>query len=183
VEQSIMIASEHGVFRATLSVLPETASFIGNLCNLHGIGSTDALRLTLIGEELFTNAVGQGYGEKRDAPIHIGLFADIGAVGLLYEDAAPPHDPLSPLSGLATNLDGAVESPTDRSSLRRRKERPTLRVHAPCDLHEACRTAPAPGGRCARRGCYIMKGSLQDLQPCALSASGCKETEACASRW
>ena len=105
-----MIASEHGVFRATLSVLPETASFIVNFCNLHGVGSTDALRLTLIVEELFTNAVAHGYGGECDAPIHIALSADIGSVGLLYEDAAPPYDPSSPLSGLAANLAGAVES-------------------------------------------------------------------------
>ena len=92
-------------------MFPETASFIGNLCDPRGIGSTDALRLTLIVEELFTNAVAHAYGGQCDAPIHIALSADIGAVGLLYEDAAPPYDPLSPLSGLAANLDGAVESP------------------------------------------------------------------------
>ncbi len=105
-----MIASEHRVFRARLSALPETAAFVASFCKLHAIGRTHVLRLTLIVEELFTNTVEHGYGEECDAPIHIALSADRGAVGLLFEDAAPRYDPLSPLAGLAANLDAAVDS-------------------------------------------------------------------------
>jgi len=105
-----MIASEHRVFRAKLSALPDTASFVDGFCELHGIGRADALRLTLIVEELFSNTVDHGYGGECDAPIHIALSADSGAVALFYEDAAPPYDPLSPLAGVAANVAGAIES-------------------------------------------------------------------------
>jgi len=105
-----MSVTEHRVFRARLSVLPETAAFVASFCRLHGIGRTDVLRLTLIVEELFTNTVEHGYGGDCDAPIHISLSADPAAVGLLYEDAAPPYDPLAPFFGLAASLADAVDS-------------------------------------------------------------------------
>jgi len=105
-----MIASEHRVFRATLSALPQTAVLVEDFCKLRGIEHADALRLTLIVEELFTNTVMHGYGGESDAPIYITLSADVEGVAMLYEDAAPPYDPLSPLSALAMNLDGAVQA-------------------------------------------------------------------------
>ncbi len=105
-----MTATEHRVFRARLGALPETAAFVAKFCNLHAIGPADVLRLTLVVEELFTNTVQHGYGGECDAPIHIGLSAGAGAVGLLFEDAAPRYDPLSPLAGVAANLDAAIDS-------------------------------------------------------------------------
>jgi len=105
-----MTSSEHRVFRAQLSVLPETAAFVASFCDRHAIGRNDILRLTLIVEELFTNTVEHGYGGECDAPIHIALSADSGGVSLLFEDAAPPYDPLDPLSGLEANLAAALDS-------------------------------------------------------------------------
>lgn len=93
-----------------MGALPETAGFVAKFCNLHAIGPEDVLRLTLIVEELFTNTVEHGYGGECDAPIHIALSAGAAAVALLFEDAAPRYDPLSPLAGLAANLDAAVDS-------------------------------------------------------------------------
>ena len=105
-----MTASEHRVFRARFSVLPETAAFVANFCKLHPTGHDDVLRLTLIVEELFTNTVEHGYSGECDAPIHIALSVEDGAIGLFFEDAAPQYDPLSALAGPAANLDAAIDS-------------------------------------------------------------------------
>ncbi len=94
-----MIASEHGVFRATLSVLPETASFMGNFCKLHGIGSTDALRLTLIVEELFTNAVAHGYGGECDGRTASGGGGAAGAGVALGAGSSLRHRKERPSTG------------------------------------------------------------------------------------
>ena len=78
-----------------MSRLPATAAFVAGFCDRHGIARDDALRLTLIVEELFTNSVAYGYGGESDAPIAVALAAGAGEVTLVYEDAAPPFDPLS----------------------------------------------------------------------------------------
>ena len=76
-------------------MLPATAEFVADYCARHGIARDDALRLTLIVEELFTNSVVHGYGAECDAPIDVELAAGAGEIALVYEDAAPPFDPLS----------------------------------------------------------------------------------------
>lgn len=93
-----------------MNILPEATDFVERFCRLHRVGRADLLRLTLIVEELFTNTVAHGYGRESDAPIYISLRPDGDAVALLYEDAAPPYDPLFQLSGVAANLAAAVES-------------------------------------------------------------------------
>lgn len=91
-------------------MLPETAAFVERFCAFHGIARDDALRLTVIVEELFTNTVEHGYGGESDAPIRIALSIAVDEVEMFYEDSAPRYDPLDRLSGTAANLDTAVES-------------------------------------------------------------------------
>lgn len=93
-----------------MSALPETAVFVERFCNLHAIGHADMLRLTLIVEELFSNTVVHGYRGESDAPIHVSLSAESGEVGLLYEDAAPPHDPLAAPSPPVVDLAAGIDS-------------------------------------------------------------------------
>ena len=93
-----MTSGEDRSFQARLADLPETALFVENFASVHGIDHDDALRLTLIVEELFTNAVTHGYGGDCDAAIRIALCARAGEIQLYYEDAAPRYDPLSRLS-------------------------------------------------------------------------------------
>ena len=93
-----MTSGEDRIFQARLAALPETAVFVQSFASAHGIDHDDALRLTLIVEELFTNAVTHGYGGDCDAAIRIALRADAGEVRLYYEDTAPRYDPLSRLS-------------------------------------------------------------------------------------
>ena len=88
-------AGERRVFEARFGVLPATAAFVAGFCERHAIARNDALRLTLIVEELFTNSIAHGYGGDSDAPIVLALSAGASAVTLVFEDAAPPFDPLS----------------------------------------------------------------------------------------
>ena len=93
-----MTARDERVFRARLAFLSETASFIDEFCARNRLANRDALRLTLIVEELFTNTVIHGYQGDCDAAIRVALSVEPGAVTLLYEDAAPRYDPLSRLT-------------------------------------------------------------------------------------
>lgn len=104
------IPGERRVFAARLTALPATAAFIDAFCASNGFGSADALRLTLVVEELFTNSVMHGYGGECDAPIEVALAAADGEIALLYEDAAPAYDPLGEFATAPDHLLGTVES-------------------------------------------------------------------------
>ncbi|HTS20521.1 MAG TPA: ATP-binding protein [Casimicrobiaceae bacterium] len=86
---------EQAVFPARFAALPETAAFAGAFCERNGVGRDDALRLRLVIEELFTNTIEHGLGGESDSPIRLALNLKDGAVSLLYEDSAPPYDPLA----------------------------------------------------------------------------------------
>jgi serine/threonine-protein kinase RsbW len=97
-------------FQATMDALTETASFVTGFADDHGIGRSDALRLTLVVEELFTNTVKHGYGCDSGATIRIALSAIVDEIALFYEDGAPPFDPLSRLSGSLSSVNADIES-------------------------------------------------------------------------
>ena len=103
-------AAERRVFAARLSVLPATAAFVAGFCARHDIAHDDALRLTLIVEELFTNSVMHGYGGESDAPIELALATGAGEVTLVYDDAAPPFDPLARSRSRRTTCAAPLES-------------------------------------------------------------------------
>jgi serine/threonine-protein kinase RsbW len=105
-----MSAAEHRIFEARLAMLAETAAFVESFCRRHGLAHADALRLTLIVEELFTNTVMHGHGADCEAPIRISLSADAGQVWLIYEDTAPRYDPLAGFSAPPSALDADVEA-------------------------------------------------------------------------
>ena len=101
---------ERRVFAARLSALPAAAAFVDVFCARNRIGRADALRLTLVVEELFTNSITHGYGVECDAPIEVALAAAADEIALLYEDAAPPYDPLSRYAAAPDKLLATVES-------------------------------------------------------------------------
>jgi len=90
-----MAGGERRVFGARMSRLPDSAEYVERFCDRHGIVRDDALRVMLIVEELFTNAVVHGYRGESDAPIVVHLSIQDGHVAILFEDAAPRFDPLS----------------------------------------------------------------------------------------
>jgi len=83
---------------------------VQDFCRRHGIGHRDALRLTLIVEELFTNTVRHGHRGDCDLPIRIALDTDEGSLTLFYEDAAPRYDPLARLAAMPASLATPFES-------------------------------------------------------------------------
>jgi serine/threonine-protein kinase RsbW len=97
-------------FPARLAMLPATAAFAHDFCVRHGIGRDDALKLTLVIEELFSNTVRHGYGDDSDEPIRIELAAAQGEVSVLYQDRAPPFDPLPQWAAPPAGLDESVET-------------------------------------------------------------------------
>ena len=83
---------------ARMPSLIQATLFIEAFCASHAIDRRDALRLSLMVEELWTNSVVHGHGGGSDAPVSLRLRADPARVTLDYADTAPPYDPLGWLS-------------------------------------------------------------------------------------
>lgn len=84
----------HHSLPARLSSLAQAIDFVEAFCQRRDVARSDALRLALIVEELFTNTVSHGHGGDCDAAVRITLAATAAQVTLCYEDEAPPFDPL-----------------------------------------------------------------------------------------
>jgi serine/threonine-protein kinase RsbW len=104
-----MDLNEQRQFPARMAMLVETAAFVESFCEYHGVGRDDALRITLIVEELFTNTVEHGFMGDSDTLIGIGLVRVGDHVEIRFEDRAPPHDPTERLRSLPTSLDAPLE--------------------------------------------------------------------------
>jgi len=104
-----MTNRELAEFPSRLTVLAETAAFVQAFCERNGVVRTDALRLTFIIEELFTNTIRHGFGGDSDSRVRIELASGDGEVSLLYEDSAPPYDPIARFAPPA-RLDAPVEA-------------------------------------------------------------------------
>lgn len=89
-----MSADHFCTVRARMECLPEAIAFVEAFCGERGIARSDALRLSLLLEELFTNTVLHGHGGDSDAPVRIALRAGPSHLELSYEDDAPPFDPV-----------------------------------------------------------------------------------------
>jgi len=99
---------EQAEFPSRLTVLAEMAAFAQTFCERNGVDRTDALRLTFIIEELFTNTIRHGFGGDSDSQVRIELVSGDGELSLLYEDSAPPYDPIdrfAPPASLAATVD------------------------------------------------------------------------------
>ena len=101
--------SDQRTFPARMAMLAETAAFVEAFCNRAAVARDDALRLTLIVEELFTNTIAHGHRGDSDAPVDIRLLRDAGDIEIVFEDRAPAHDPTerlrTPPSSLGATLD------------------------------------------------------------------------------
>jgi len=102
--------SEQREFPARMAALAVADAFARDFCDRHGVGHDDALRLTLVVEELFSNTVRHGYGRDSDEPVRIALAVRDGQVALVYEDRAPPFDPLARMAVPPESLADPVET-------------------------------------------------------------------------
>jgi serine/threonine-protein kinase RsbW len=82
-------------FPARLRAFDEVKALVDEFGAMADLGREDRHKLTLIVEELFTNTVNHGHRGDSDAPVYITIEEDKGEVQLIYEDSAPPFDPLT----------------------------------------------------------------------------------------
>ena len=104
-----MTSSEPQTFSARMDSLPLATGFVQAFCAQQGVAADSTLRLTLVVEELFTNAIRHGHGGDNDAPVRIQVGVDAVQLWLCFEDSAPPFDPLQYLADAAPSLDAPAE--------------------------------------------------------------------------
>lgn len=98
------------IFEARMEELAAAAALVEAFCERHGVDVGDALRLTLIVEELFSNIVRYGYREGEGGTIRLGLVLEGHDVRLVCEDRAPPYDPRASLQRVPADLGEPVET-------------------------------------------------------------------------
>jgi serine/threonine-protein kinase RsbW len=104
-----MTRSEQRIFEARMDSLPLAAGFVEAFCELQGVASPDALRLSLIVEELFTNTIVHGHGGGHESPVRIEVAVGPTQMALRYEDCAPPFNPLQYLQEAHPDLEARVD--------------------------------------------------------------------------
>lgn len=104
-----MTHSPTRTFSARMDSLQPATRFVQAFCEQHGVDPADALRLTLVVEELLTNTIVHGHAGGDDAPVRLQLVVGAGQVALHFEDSAPPFDPLRYLDEAAPQLDLPAE--------------------------------------------------------------------------
>jgi anti-sigma regulatory factor (Ser/Thr protein kinase) len=93
-------------FFARLEAFDEIKALIDKFGIMSDLGPEDRYKLTLIVEELFTNTVNHGHGGDCDASVSISLEQNHGQIQLIYEDSAPPFDPLA--AGQRTDIESTI---------------------------------------------------------------------------
>lgn len=92
-----------------MAALDDANTFVETFGGRNGFDERDVLRLQLIVEELFTNAVVHGYGRECDEPIELVLAIAGASITLVYQDAARAHNPVATLPALQAKLAAPVE--------------------------------------------------------------------------
>lgn len=90
-----MSATTQGRFPARMAQIDAAIALVEDHCQRSGVARDDMLRLTLVVEELFTNTVEHGHGGDGTREVRLRITALDDGVALLYEDDAPPFDPLA----------------------------------------------------------------------------------------
>jgi serine/threonine-protein kinase RsbW len=100
----VNLDAEHR-FGARFSEFRAIRTFVEAACA--ALPGDDIERMVLIAEELFCNTIEHGYRGDSDHPVWLELAPGARGCTLLYQDAAPPHDPFTSikLPQLAENAD------------------------------------------------------------------------------
>ena len=80
-------------FVAQHTELDAIRAFVESTCTT--MPRADQLRVFLLIEELFANSVFHGYGGDSDQPVWVTLEVHDTACRVVYEDAAPAHNPFA----------------------------------------------------------------------------------------
>lgn len=97
----------NGKFPARLRAFDQVKALINEFGTVAELGPEDRHKLTLIVEELFINTVTHGHRGDSDAPVFITFEEAEGDVQLVYEDSAPPFDPLA--AGQCADIDPRIK--------------------------------------------------------------------------
>jgi len=98
-------------FPARFAAVADTADFAFTFCERNGFPRPTALRLRLILEELLTNSIRHGYRTERESGIRIELDVRDGYPSIVYEDSAPPYDPLTRMPAPTPDDRTSVDAP------------------------------------------------------------------------
>jgi anti-sigma regulatory factor (Ser/Thr protein kinase) len=97
------------IFPARMDSLPQALAYVQASCRRNRVAQPDALRLTLVLEELFTNTVVHGHGGASEAAVRLAIGATATHLSLHFEDEAPPFDPLRHLAETVPQRDLPTE--------------------------------------------------------------------------
>jgi anti-sigma regulatory factor (Ser/Thr protein kinase) len=111
--KDVVVSARARRFPARMDAFPALAAFAEAACRDAGLGRDDVLRLRLVLEELFTNTVRHGHGGDSDRSVEVALEVTPRKITLVYEDTAPPFDPLAP----PASTDAADTVPVGRLGL------------------------------------------------------------------
>lgn len=92
---SVTKAGHQAMFTSRMRDSSAVRAFLDQFCAEAGIAHGACLRLHLVTEELFTNTVKHGNRGGSDSPVVITLKARQDGIELVYEDQAPPFNPLA----------------------------------------------------------------------------------------
>jgi serine/threonine-protein kinase RsbW len=100
------MASLSCTFPARLKAFDDIKALVDKFGLMADLGPEDRHKVTLIVEELFTNTINHGYGGDSDAMVSIAFEHECGEIQLIYEDSAPPFDPLA--AGRRTDIEATI---------------------------------------------------------------------------
>lgn len=92
-------------FPARTDMLPQVAAFIERRCAELGVGRQATLRVLLVAEELFINAVTHGYGGDAGKRVRLDVRDKGPEVELVVEDDAAPFNPFSSVPAVPAAAD------------------------------------------------------------------------------
>ena len=81
------------MFLARMGELRALRDFVERYFDVARLPHDFCLRVNVVLEELFTNTVRHGHRGDSDAPIWVTLSLARNALGVTYEDSAPPFNP------------------------------------------------------------------------------------------
>jgi anti-sigma regulatory factor (Ser/Thr protein kinase) len=81
-------------FPARFLRLPDLQAAVCAACNAAGLGQLSRHRAELVIEEVFANTIHHGYLGESDNPVWLRAMILPDGLRLVYQDAAPPFDPL-----------------------------------------------------------------------------------------